>query len=184
MTAAVGTMAAGGAAMNIIGQNTTRQMNKGYENQKKNAQDDLIIENRRRATHDYLRQVRLEQSQQVQETQSLVEQSQDVARQTSGAGGQAKASAAERGVAGNSLEMIINDYEFQQNQEVGRLRINQEMKNKQHTENIGGFNDQFDQRIAAVKPYVPRTQPPVDYFGPIFGAVGTTVQAGLPFAGK
>jgi hypothetical protein len=177
-------MAAGGAAMNIIGQNTTRQMNKGYENQKKNAQDDLIIENRRRATHDYLRQVRLEQLQQTQETQSLSEQGQDVSKQASGATGQARSDAAERGVAGNSVEMIVNDYEFQQNQEVGRLRQNQEMKNAQHTENTAGYKDQFDQRIASVKPYIPRVQPPVDYFGPVFGAIGSTMSAGSNFVGK
>jgi hypothetical protein len=184
MTAVVGGLAAGGAVTNIIGQNTTRQMNKGFENQKKNAQDDLIIENRKRATHDYLRQVRLEQSQEVQETASLNEQGQDISKQAASATGQARSDAAERGVAGNSLEMIVNDYEFQQNQEVGRLRQNQEMKNTQHKENIAGFNDQFDQRIAAVKPYVPRVQPPVDYFGPIFGAASTTASAGAGFVGR
>lgn len=178
----LGVMAVAGAASTIAGQNTQRQMAKGLENQKKNAQDDLIIENRRRATHDYLRQVRLEQSQQTQEAASLAEQSQDVSRQTVGATGKAQASAAERGVAGNSLEMVINDYEFQQNQEVGRLRINQEMKNRQHEESIGGYGDQFDQRAASVKPYVPRPQAPVDYFGPIFGAVGTV--AGGPAGSK
>ena len=173
---AMGTMAVAGATTNIIGQNTTRQMNKGYENQKKNAQDDLIIENRKRATSDYLRQVRLEQLQTTQEEQSLVEEKGDVAKQTAAATGQSKASAAERGVAGNSVEAIVADYEFQQNQEVGRLRMNQDAKNAQHTENVAGYNDQFDQRIAAVKPYVPRVQPPVDYFGPIFGA-GSSIMA-------
>jgi hypothetical protein len=182
MTAVVGGAAVGGAVTNIIGQNTTRQMNKGYENQKKNAQDDLIIENRKRATHDYLRQVRLEQLTQTQETASLANQSSDTAKQMKAAAGTAVASAAERGVAGNSLETVVADYEFQQNQEVGRLRVNQDMKNQQHTENIGGFKDQFDQRVAAVKPYIPRVQPPVDYFGPIFGAIGTTASAGMAAA--
>lgn len=182
MTALVGGMAAGGAVTNIIGQNTTRQLNKGYENQKKNAQDDLIIENRKRATHDYLREVRLEQLGQTQETASVAEQSKDVAKQTAEAKGQAMASSAERGVAGNSLDTILSDYEFQQNQEVGRLRMNQDMKNTQHTENIGGFKDTFDYRVASVKPYVPRVQPPVDYFGPLFQAVGTTAQAAAPMA--
>lgn len=184
MTVALGAMAAGGAASNIVGQNTTRQMNKGFENQKKIAQEDLIIENRRRATHDYLRQVRLEQKQETQEGDSLNEEAKDIDRQRAGATGQAITSAAERGVAGNSVEMIINDYEFQQNQEVGRLRENQEMKNAQHAENVEGYKDQFDQRIAAVKPYVPRVQPPVDYFGPIFGAVGTTLSGASGFVGK
>jgi hypothetical protein len=174
-TIAIGA-SAGGAATNIIGQNTTRQMNKGYENQKKNAQDDLIIENRKRATHDYLREVRLEQLEQSQEESSVSEQSNDIARQAEGATGQAVASAAERGVSGNNLETIISDYDFQQNKEVGLLRLNQAMANMQHTENIAGAKDQFDYRVSSVKPYVPRVQPPVDYFGPIFGAVSDSAK--------
>jgi hypothetical protein len=179
MAMVAGGSAIAGAATNIIGQNTTRQMNKGYENQKKNAQDDLILENRKRATHDYLREVRLEQLTQAQETSSLAEQSQDTLKQAAGATGEAKASAAERGVAGNNLETIISDYDFQQNQEVGRLRINQEMKNNQHTEAIAADKDSFDYRVASVKPYVPRPQAPVDYFGPIFGAVSSIGQGAM-----
>jgi hypothetical protein len=184
MTALIGGAAAGGAVTNIIGQNTTRQMNKGFENQKKIAQDDLIVENRSRATKDYLRQVQLEQLQETQEGQALNEEASDIAKGTRSTEGQARASAAERGVAGNSVETIINDYEFQQNQEIGRLRQNQAMKGAQHVENVEGYKDQFDQRIAAVKPYVPRVQPPVDYFGPIFGAVSTTAQGGMGAMGK
>ena len=184
MTLAVGGLAASGAATSIIGQNTTRQLNKGTENQKRIAQDDLIIENQRRATKDYLRQVRLEQLQETQEGQAVAEQGQDIRKQRLDAEGQARASAAERGVAGNSLETIVGDYEFQQDQETGRLRANQEMKNVQHGENIEGFKDQFDQRVTAVKPYVPRTQAPVDYFGPIFGALSTTASAATGFVGK
>jgi hypothetical protein len=168
--------AVGGGALGVIGASQQNKANAAFENQKKNAQDDLIIENQRRATHDYLRQVRLEQLQATQEAQSVAEQSQDVRKQAAGATGQARADAAERGVAGNSLEMIVNDYEFQQNQEIGRLRQNQEMKNAQHGENIAGFKDQFDQRVAAVRPYIARAQPPVDYFGPVFGVVSTVAQ--------
>lgn len=173
----MGVLAVGGAVASIAGQNQQRQMAKGFENQKKNAQDDLIMENRKRATHDYLRQVRLEQSQETQENQALAETSQDIRRDTATAKATGIASAAERGVGGNSVEMLISDYEFQQGQEIGRLRMNQEQKDAQHRENIGGFQDQFDQRVTAVQPYVPRAQAPVDYFGPIF-------QAGSSIAGQ
>lgn len=175
----MGVMAAAGAVTSIVGQNSARQQAKGQENAMKNAQDDVIIENRKRATHDYLREVRLEQLQQVQEESSLTNQSQDVAKQAAGAKGEAVASAAERGVSGRSLDTILSDYEFQQNQEVGRLRVNQEMKNAQHGENIAASKDQFDYRVSSVKPYVPRVQAPVDYFGPIFSAAGQTAQTGM-----
>ena len=144
----------------------------------KNAQDDLIIENRKRATHDYLRDVRLEELQSQQENQSLVEKTGDIAKSTVEAQGTAVASSAERGVSGHSLDSILADFDFQQNQEVGRLRINQQMADQQHVENAGADADQFSARVTAVKPYIPRTQPPVDYFTPIFGLAGGMMKAG------
>ena len=179
---AVGAMAVGGAVSSIVGQNTSRQMAKHQEDEKRHAQDTVILENRMRATKDYLRNVRLEQLKQTQEGEQVSEQSQDTVKQMQGAKGSAVASAAERGVTGNNVDTIISDYEFQQNQEVGRLRQNQSMKNQQHTEEIAGMKDTFDYRVTAEKPYVPKVQPPVDYFGPIFGAVGTATQAALPMA--
>jgi len=172
-TIVAGTMMAAGAVSSIIGQNNARQVAKGNENAMKNAQDDLIIENRRRATHDYLRDVRLEETQSAQENMAVQEKSGDIARTTLDAKGTAMASSAERGIAGGrSLDTILADFDFQQNQEVGRLRINQEMKDQQHTENAGGYADEFAARVTAVKPYIPRTQPPVDFFSPIFGLAG------------
>lgn len=171
-------IAAGGAGITqMIGANTERQMVKGVENQKKNAQDEVIIENRKRATHDYLREVRLEQLAESQEHAALTESSNDVVKQTEATKGEARSSAAERGVAGNSLETLISDYEFQQNTEVGRLRINQKMKDLQHGEAKAGFEDQFNYRVAAEKPYVPRVPPAVDYFGIAFQALGTSAQS-------
>ena len=172
MTIIAGTAMAAGAASSIVSANNARQTAKGNENSKKNAQDDVIIENRKRATHDYLREVRLENLQATQETEALTEKANDEAHVTSDAKSTAVASAAERGVAGNSLDQIINDFNFQQNQEVGRLRVNQSMKDQQHLENIAGYGDEFSARASAVQPYVPRAQPPVDYFTPIFGMVG------------
>ena len=173
--AAIG--AVGGAAMSIIGGANARNANKAAEAAKKDAQDRLIMENQRRATHDYLRQVRLEQLQETQEQQAVAENSQDFRRAAEASIGASRSDAAERGVAGASVEMIVNDYEFQQDQEIGRLAHNQRVKDAQHGENIAGFQDQFDQRVNAVKPYVPRAQPPVDYFSPVFGAIGTVGEA-------
>lgn len=168
-TIVAGSMMAAGAVSSIAAQQNARQVEKGNENAKKNAQDDLIIENRKRATHDYLRDVRLENLQSTQETEALTEHANDAAHTTADAKGEAVASAAERGVAGNSLDQVLNDFDFQQNQEVGRLRVNQAMKDQQHQEQIGAYGDQFSARAAAVQPYIPRIQPPVDYFTPIFG---------------
>lgn len=166
----------------MIAANNARQVAKGNEAAQKNAVDDQIIENRARATKDYLRDVRLEQLQSEQENQAVQEKAGGFARNTLEAKGTAVASAAERGVSGRSLDIILADFDFQQNQEVGRLRINQQMKDQQHKENAGGYGDQFTARVTAVKPYIPRTQPPVDYFTPIFGLAGGLATAGKPNA--
>jgi hypothetical protein len=178
VTIAMATVAGAQATASIVGQNTARQAAKGAENQKRIAQDDLIMENRKRATKDYLREVRLDQLQQAQEMEALGEKSLDISHQAESAKGTAMASAAERGVAGRGLETILSDYDFQQNQEVGRLRINQLQENRQHGENLEAYKDQFTQRYDAVKPYIPRQQPPVDYFGPIFGGISSTLSGG------
>jgi hypothetical protein len=108
----------------------------------------------------------------------MQEQTGDLVKQNIQDKGTAVASAAERGVGGRSLDIILADFDFQQSQEVGRLRINQEMKDQQHQENAGAYADQFTARVTAVKPYVPRKMPPVDYFTPIFGLAGGMMQAG------
>jgi hypothetical protein len=179
VTITMGVMAAAGAATSIMGQQQQRQANKGMENQKKLAQDDLIIENRRRATHDYLREVRLEQRQQSEETADLAVEAQGISRGAASARSTTIASAAERGVAGSNLDILLADFDFQQAEETGRLRINQARANQQHGENIEASRDQFSNRVSAVKPYVPRVQPPVDYLGPVFSAVGQTMQTGV-----
>lgn len=179
LAVAAGTMAVAGAGSTIIGQNSQRQLAKGYENQKKNAQDELIIENRKRATDDYLRQVRLEQLTQQQEKEALAEKSTDVSRQSTSVQATALASAAERGVAGRSVDQIISDYHMQSDLEIGRMKANQEMKDSQHQENIAGYADQYKNRASSIQPYIPRPQAPVDYFGPIFGAGAQIVGAGM-----
>lgn len=173
--AAAGAVA--GGVMGGISANNARQVAKGNENARRNAQDDLIIQDRARATHDYLREVRLEQLQATQEQEALTERANDIAHTVADAKSTTLASAAERGVAGRSLDSILADFDFQQNQEVGRLRINQSMKDQQHVENTGGYADQFTARATSEQRYIPKTQPATDYFMPIFGLVGNLAQA-------
>lgn len=180
--AVLAVMAVASAALQVKGQSDARKMAVSQENHKRMAQEQAILENRSRATKDFIRQSRLENMQSRQETIAMREEGQDVRNQALAASGTAVASAAERGVAGRSLDMILSDYEFQQNKEIGRMRMNQTMKDQQHAENIGGFQDQFEYRVSAMQPYVPRPQAPVDYFGPIFGAV-STVAGGAMAAG-
>ena len=174
LTISAGVMAAASAAASIAGQEKQRSAYNTLEDRKKNAQDDVIAENRRRATQDYLRQVQGEQLQQRQQEEGVAEKSFDIARQAGKTESTALASAAERGVAGRSVSQIVSDYDFQADLEIGRIKENQKLANIQHGQRIQGYGDEFSARVSAVKPYIPSPAAPVDYFGPIFGAVSQT----------
>jgi len=170
---------AGGGISSIIGQNTSRQLSKGAEERKRLAVEDQIVQNRRRATDDYLRQVSGEQLRQRQEEEASVEKSHDIAQGAKQASSTSIASAAERGVSGRTVEQIVSDYQLQEDKEIGRIRTNQQFANQQHKENISGYRSQFDQRVASIQPYVPAVQAPVDYFGPAFGILSNAARTGL-----
>lgn len=168
----MGVMAVAGAATTIMGDKASKKSAKSVEEAKRIEQENMITENRRRATDDYLTQTRLEQDQQSQEESAVALKSNDVMRETIRATSTSTASAAERGVAGRTINDIAADYDFQANEETGRLKYNQSLSNRQHGETIAGYGKQFSNRVADVRPYVERPIAPVDYFGPIFAAGG------------
>lgn len=163
---------AASAAASIAAQSKQRSAMNTMEDRKAAAQNDLIAENRRRSTQDYIKQVEAEQLQQRQQEESVAEKGYDIARQTAKTKAVATASAAERNVAGRTISQIVNDYDFQANMEIGRLKENQKLANIQHGQRISGFGTEFENRASSVKPYVKTPAPSVDYFGPIFGAAG------------
>lgn len=178
VTIAMGTMAVAGAATNIYGQFQARDAHNATEEYRRLEQENVIEENRRRATHDYLTQVRMEQTQQQQETESVAQKSYDVGQQARLSVATGMASAAERGVAGRTVDMIAQDFDFMANEESGRLRENQKIANLQHGENVRSFGTEWSNRIAAVKPYVKQPAKPIDFFGPIFQAGAQTLNTG------
>lgn len=172
LTAASMGIAAAGAGTSIMGQRAQNSAAKQVEDQKATAVDEQIQENRRRATADYLAAVMDEQLQQAQEMQALAEHELDMSRDVRDAKSKATVAAAESGVAGQSLELIKLDYDYQMSQAAGRLGINQDNANYQHTRNIQAYGVQYQNRAASVQPYTKQMVRPVDYFGPIFGAFG------------
>lgn len=178
VTISMGVMAAAGAAASIAGQQQAKKTHNKNEEARRLAQEDVIAENRRRTTEDYLTQTRLEMDQQSQEEAAVALKSNDVQRQTQRTIATGTASAAERGVAGRTVDQIASDFDFMSNEETGRLKENQKLANQQHQENIRGYGTQYSNRIADVKTYIPQPAKPVDYFSPIFGAVSQTVSAG------
>jgi hypothetical protein len=170
-------MAIAGAAAgtSIMGQQAQNKAANQVEQQKANAVDDQMKENRRRATSDYIAKVQDEQLLQAQEQESLVEQKIDLQKRERHAVAQTTVAAAEAGVAGQSLAAIQNDYRLQMDQAAGRLGINQDRANYQHTRNIQAYGVEYNNRATSIQPYQKQPVKPVDYFGPIFGVA----QAGL-----
>lgn len=178
MTVAAGGMAAGQAGMDIYGQFQAQKTHNVNEEAKRMQQETVIEENRRRATKDYLTSVRLEQQQQTQEQDAVVQKSFDVKQQSNIAAATGIASAAERGVAGRTVDQIAQDFDTMANEETGRLKANQQVSNQQHGENISSFGNEYYNRVSAVKPYIKQSAAPIDFFGPIFKAGAQTLNTG------
>ncbi len=170
-----GGMQAGQAGMDIYGQFQARDTHKAVEESRRQQQEINIEENRRRATHDYIESARLEQTQQAQEEESVAMQSFDIAQGSRRSTATGMASAAERGIAGRTVEQIAADFDFMANEEAGRLKQNQQISNQQHRENIRAMGTEHSNRIASVKPYIPTPAAPIDFFGPIFKAGAQTL---------
>jgi hypothetical protein len=174
---AIGAVA--GAAMGVVGSITNNKNARKSEEARRIARDQQITENRRRATEDYLSTVRTEQNAQAQENAAWAEKSVDIARQRDITVGTAVASAAERGVAGRSVEQIVQDYHFQSDMESGRLRINQLGRNNQHWQNIQSMDRQYYNRITGTPTYAMQPVAPVDYFGPALSLAGNLAKTGM-----
>ncbi len=164
--------AVGGGAMGVMGSMAANKNAKQVEEARRIEQENMITETRRRATSDYLDQTRMEREQQAQEEAAVALKGQDVAKETNRSIATGTASAAERGVAGRSIDQINADYEFMANEEVGRLKMNQAAANRQHDEAARGYGTQFENRVADVRPYVKKAVAPVDYFSPVFSTLG------------
>ena len=178
MPLAMGMMAglsAAQAGASIYGQFQAQKQFNATEESRRQQNEIAIEENRRRATYDYLNSVRLEQTQQAQEEASVAQKSYDVQHEATRSIATGDASAAERGVAGRSVEQIAQDFEFAANEETGRIQQNQRQANAQHTENIRSMGNEWSNHVSSIKPYIPQPAKPVDFFGPVFQAGAQTL---------
>lgn len=168
--AAIG--AVGGGVMGAMGSKAANKNAKAVEEARRIEQENMIMETRRRATDDYLNITRMERDQQFQEEAAVAMKGADISKETRRSVATSTASAAERGVAGRTIDDIAADYDFMANEETGRLKANQAMTNRQHEENIRGAGIDFSNRVADVRPYMKKAIAPVDYFGPAFSTLG------------
>ncbi len=168
LTAGMVALSAASAAMQVKGQaNAAKQYNSVQEAQRMETEN-VIEENRRRATQDYLTTTRLEREQQSQEQEAVAQKTNDLNREAARTIATGNASAAERGVAGRTVDQIAADFDFAANEETGRLKANQNLANQQHAENVLAAGTEFSNRAASIKPYIKTPARQIDYFGPIF----------------
>ncbi|ULA59505.1 MAG: hypothetical protein LZF60_140044 [Nitrospira sp.] len=175
LTAASMGVAAMGAGASIYGQHQQNEAASQVEQQRAEAVDEQIHENRKRATADYLQKVEDEILADSQEKQALAEKQHDLDRNERAAGATAKVTAAESGVAGQTLADIQQDYRYQVEQTKARLGLNQENSSYQHSRMIDAYRTEYENRANAVKPYQKNPVKPTDWFGPLF----SVAQAGL-----
>ncbi len=173
----VAAVAAAGAVSNIIGQNTSRQLAKGVENQKRLAVEEQIAANQKRATSDYVQSVSDENLKMTQEHQSNAEKFNDNATKQRAGDADANVAAAEGNVAGHNLDAVHSDYQMQTDKANGRISTGQQWADYQHTRNDQGYAKTYENRATSIQPYQQHIQAPVDYFGPIFGAAGNVAAA-------
>lgn len=179
VTLAMGGMAVAGAGMNIYSQFQARDAHNSVEEYRRLEQENVIEENRRRATHDYLTSTRLELEAQSQEHDAVAMKTHDLNQQSRLSVATGMASAAERGVAGRTVDQIAQDFDFMANEETGRLKMNQQLADRQHAENNRAAGTEFYNRVTAVKPYVKTPAKQIDFFGPIFQAGAQTLNTGV-----
>lgn len=168
-------IAAAGAGASIAGQSQQHDAAEQVEQQRADAVNEQIAENRTRATESYLRSIEDEMLQQSQEHLALDEKKMDLAKAERAGVSSATVAAAESGVVGQSLAAIQSDYRLQMDQAAMRLGVNQENADYQHTRNIQAYGVEYRNRAESVKPYQKNPVAPVNWFGPIFGVA----QAGL-----
>lgn len=175
VTLTMAAMGAASAGMSIAGQVQARGTHNSVEEHRRQTQEEAIEENRRRATHDYITNVRLEQQQQYQEQEAVRQKAMDIERQGDSSIATGMASAAERGVAGRTVNQIAADFEWMSNEETGRLKHNQHLSNLQHNENIRAFGTEYSNRVSSMKPYIKTPAKQIDFFGPVFQAGAQTL---------
>lgn len=166
-------IAVAGAAASISAQQQAQSAAKKQQMNLSQAHENANIENRRRVTQDYFEDVRLQRKAQGQERTATRENIGQIAEQSSITKATAGAHAAERNVAGATLEQINDDYTAQEERAIGRQRLQQKWRDEQRDETLKNSGRMYTNSIADIKPFMPTPIAPVDYVGPILqGAQG------------
>lgn len=169
-------------ATKIIGQTSSYNAEKGYQQNLVNQNRQQIEQNRQVATQEYLNKVRLEQLQGQQESEAITEQRFDLAKERRAAQASAKVSAAEGGVGGLSLDHMLLDFQRQESFAMGRIIANQQMNKLQRNEKIKSYGMEYSARANSISYYQPAPIKRPDYLGPMLGVVNTGLQAFAPIA--
>lgn len=173
----LGVLAVASAATSIIGQNTQRQAQKGYQNKLVEANKAQMEANRSIATRSYLDQAEQANNNLAQEREAAAVSNQDTSIQASKARGEVVTAGAEAGAGGLALDGLLMDFHQQESMFRAHNDQNLVFKQQQTASVIKGDRNQAVSRIAQIQPYIPSPIAPVDYVGPFLQAGGTMLGA-------
>lgn len=154
----------------MVGQNTQRQAQKGYQNNLVEANKEQMSENRTIATTAYLDQAAQSNVALAQEREAAAQSNQNTATQGLQARGAVQAAGAESGSGGLALDSLMADF----NRQEGMFRASNDRNLLFKQQQTASYNQsqmvQAQGRIAEIRPYIPSPIAPVDY-------IGTSLQA-------
>jgi hypothetical protein len=168
LTVASVALAAGSAGLSIHGQQQ-QQMTKEGQKRQMSENERVMAANRKQATEAFISQVRQENLGKQQEQETLALKRDEYSTDAMQAQATARVAAADAGVGGQSLEMLLGDFNRQEAMFMGKLLTNQQFAEQNREERITGYGDQFENRYNSVAPYQPGPVAPVDFISPILG---------------
>lgn len=162
-------MSAASAGMSIMGQQQQQKAQIEYQQAQAKARNEQIVQNRTMATNAFLHQLQSEDLMKAQEEQANAEKGHDLSIATMKAQGTAKAAAADAGVGGASLGLLLDDFNRQESMMLGRLDLNQQFSEQARVSREAGYGNTWQQRVTSIQPFNPSPVAQVDYFTPILG---------------
>lgn len=162
----------------MVGQNTQRQAQKGYQNSLVEANKAQMAENRTIATTAYLDQASQSNVALGQEREAAAQSNQNTATRGLQARGEVLAAGAESGAGGFALDSLLADF----NRQEGMFRASNDRNLLFKQQQTASYNDsqrvQAQGRIAQIRQYIPSPIAPVDYIGPSLQAAQSLTSLG------
>lgn len=149
-------VAVASAAATYYQQEQAAQAQQRYQKGLVEAQDEAIKQNAALANEAYIRQTKALQEQQRERDESRALQEQQVSASAEAARATAQVAAGEAGVAGLSVNALIDDFTRQEAQYRFASKVSQGYEHDQTRSELEGLRAEAEGRIVTMKPYQPQ----------------------------